>query len=207
MTRHSSPHNQVSVPVLDRNGSPLTPTRPSRARKMLEQGRAVRCRRHGRFAVRILDRSRENSAVPKMTLGIDPGTRVTGMAVSIRNPKGTKVIHGAEILHRGHRISQAMSARRSHRRNRRSRLRTDGEARGYATLEGGKTRVRAEGRKSVRLREATLPGERERVPVRIRPEPRAEEEIKTEKSQDARPKAQEEGIKTISEQGPACAHR
>ena len=123
MTRHISPNNQVSVPVLDKGGKPLAPTRPSRARHLLKQRRAVKCRKHGRFAIKILDRATEDCTVPETILGIDPGTRRTGMAVTVQTKNGAKVISGTEIHHRGQRISSAMITRHSHRRNRRSRLR------------------------------------------------------------------------------------
>ena len=123
MTRHISPHNQTTVPVLDRDGAPMAPTRPSRARRWLETGRAVRCWKHGRFAVQIVNRSATQSVVPEMALGIDPGARKTGMAATIQNQEGSKVVAAVEIHHRGHRITSAMSTRRTLRRNRRGRLR------------------------------------------------------------------------------------
>ena len=123
MTRHISPHNQTSVPVLDKGGAPLAPTRPSRARRWIESGRAVRRWKHGRFAVQLLNRSADQSVTPEMALGIDPGARNTGMTVTVQNQEGSKVVAALEIQHRGHRISSAMSTRRTLRRNRRGRLR------------------------------------------------------------------------------------
>ena len=123
MTRHISPHNQTTVPVLDRNGAPLAPTRPSRARRWLEAGKAVRCRKHGRFAVQLVNHQADDCTVPEMTLGIDPGVRRTGMAVTLQNQEGSKVVAAVEIHHRGGQITQAMTKRRSLRNNRRGRLR------------------------------------------------------------------------------------
>ena len=123
MTRHISPHNQTTVPVLDRDGAPLAPTRPSRARRWLETSKAVRCRKHGRFAVQLVNHQADDCTVPKMTLGIDPGVQRTGMAVTIQNQEGSKVVAAVEIHHRGGQITQAMTKRRSHRNNRRGRLR------------------------------------------------------------------------------------
>ena len=122
MSRHISPHNQTTVPVLDRDGAPLAPTRPSRARRWLETGKAVRCRKHGRFAVQLLNHQVEDCTVPEMTLGIDPGTRKTGMAVTIQNQEGSKVVAAVEIHHRGSQITSAMTTRRTLRNNRRGRL-------------------------------------------------------------------------------------
>ena len=123
MTRHISPHNQTSVPVLDRDGAPPAPTRPSRSRRWLETGKAVRCWKHGRFAVQLVNHQADDCTVPEMNLGIDPGTRKTGMAVTLQNQEGSKVVAAVEIHHRGQRITSAMTTRRSHRNNRRGRLR------------------------------------------------------------------------------------
>ncbi len=123
LARHISPHNQTSVPVLDKDGIPVAPTRPSRARRLLDQGRAAKTWKHGRFAIRLSDISKADCSVPDVTLGIDPGARTTGMAVTVTTPDGEKIVHGCQVRHRGHRISQAMLSRRSYRRNRRSRIR------------------------------------------------------------------------------------
>ncbi len=123
MTRHSSPHNQTTIPVLDRDGMPTSPTRPSRARRWLESGKAVKCWKHGRFAVRLKSLKVENCHAPDLTLNINPGTRRTGMTVMLRNQEETRVIAACELRHRGVNISQAMASRRTHRKNRRGRLR------------------------------------------------------------------------------------
>lgn len=67
MTRHISPHNQISVPVLDPNGTPLASTRPSRARNWLESGKARKRWFHGRFAVQLKDTKSEDCAIPDLT--------------------------------------------------------------------------------------------------------------------------------------------
>ena len=123
MTRHISPHNQTTVPVLDKGGTPLAPTRPSRARRWLEAGKAVRCWKHGRFAVQLVNHQADDCTVPEMNLGIDPGTRKTGMAVTLQTQDGSKVVAAVEIHHRGSQVTQAMTKRSSLRNNRRGRLR------------------------------------------------------------------------------------
>ena len=123
MTRHISPNNQTTVPVLDQDGNPLTPTRPSRARRWLETGKAIKCWTHGRFAVKLLNIQASQCTVPETTLNINPGARNSGLTVTVQTQDGAKVVSANELHHRGHRISQAMISRRSHRTNRRGRLR------------------------------------------------------------------------------------
>ena len=124
MTRHLSLHNLIAVPVLDCNGNPLAPTRPSRARRWLESGRAVKVWRNQHFAIQLLDTDVQDCTIPDMALNIDPGYRTTGIAIVIVKPEASvQVIAGYELPHRGKYIVAQMLSRRSHRRNRRSRLR------------------------------------------------------------------------------------
>ena len=123
MTRHISPNNQTTIPVLDEDGTPLAPTRPSRARRWLETGKAVKCWTRGRFAVKLLNKQADQCVIPEITLNIDPGTRKTGITITIETQEGAKVVSANELHHRGHKISKAMTARRAHRTNRRGRLR------------------------------------------------------------------------------------
>ena len=129
MTRHLSPLNQITVPVLDCDGRPLAPTRPSRARRWLESGRAVKVWRNQHFAVQLLNIDAEACAVPNMTLNVDPGYLATGIAIVIVKPEASvQVVGGYELRHRGKYIVAQMLSRRSHRRNRRSRLRRTASA-------------------------------------------------------------------------------
>ena len=123
MTRQLSPFNQRTVPVIDRDGILLTPTRPSRARRWIETGKARKAWVHGHFAVQLSEEY-EDAYTPEMHLGINPGSRTTGMAVVIQEEaRPATVAAGIELKHQGHTISQKMHTRSSHRRNRRSRLR------------------------------------------------------------------------------------
>ena len=76
------PENQPRVPVISSDGFPLIPCRPKRARTLLEQGKAIKTWVKGNFAIRMIDRTRAESNVPEMTLGITPGSKVTGFAVT-----------------------------------------------------------------------------------------------------------------------------
>ena len=124
MTRHLSPNNQISVPVLDQNGLPISPTRPSRARRWLESGRAVKVWKHGQFAIQLTDLNAENSVTPEISININPGDRTSGIAVMLNTPEGNaKVVGAYEIRHRGQDIKRAMLKRTSHREKRRGRIR------------------------------------------------------------------------------------
>ena len=119
------PENQPRVPVISSDGFPLIPCRPKRARILLEQGKAIKTWVKGNFAIRMADRTRAESNVPEMTLGITPGSKVTGFAVTEdqEQTQERRVVQVMELEHVGHTISLKLRKRASHRRNRRSRLR------------------------------------------------------------------------------------
>ena len=121
----TDPTNQNTVPVLDRDGSPLMPTRPSRARRLMRQGRVVKHWTKGTFCIRMLglDADDENIEVDGVELNIDPGAGATGLAVTSETPDGRRAHALIELRHRGSRIRNRMDRRRSLRRNRRGRLR------------------------------------------------------------------------------------
>ena len=128
MARHMSPNNQTSVPVLDQRGAPLSPTRPSRARTWLESGRAVKKWKNGHFAVQLTggttETNTEGNTPANTSLNINPGTAETGVAIVLNKPDGSaQVIAAYELHHRGRTITQRMTARSVHRRNRRGRIR------------------------------------------------------------------------------------
>ncbi|WP_026127443.1 RRXRR domain-containing protein, partial [Nocardiopsis lucentensis] len=66
--------------VLDEHGTPLQPCPPARARKLLAKGRAVVHRRTP-FTIRLKDRVAADSRIDGVEIGIDPGSRHTGIAV------------------------------------------------------------------------------------------------------------------------------
>ena len=73
------PTNRNTVPVLDSDGSPLMPTRPSRARRLMRQGRAERRWVKGTFCIRMLDvRADEDGVeIDGVELNIDPGAQAS----------------------------------------------------------------------------------------------------------------------------------
>ena len=104
--------------VLDKNKRPLDPCHPARARKLLTKGRAAVFRRFP-FTIILKDRLLEDSIVHEHRVKIDPGSKVTGLAV-IQEEAG-RVVFAAEIEHRGDRIKLAMVDRKMYRRTRRAR--------------------------------------------------------------------------------------
>ncbi|MFZ3499455.1 RNA-guided endonuclease IscB [Streptomyces sp. 5.8] len=109
-----------AVFVLDRHGSPLQPTSSARARKLLRQGRAV-VARHTPFVIRLKDRTVSGSQVDGVELGIDPGSKHTGIAVFTAKDGERRGLYAVELAHRGSMIRDKLTARAAHRRGRRTR--------------------------------------------------------------------------------------
>ncbi|WP_406416553.1 RNA-guided endonuclease IscB [Streptomyces sp. NBC_01614] len=110
--------------VLDKHQQPLMPCSPARARRLLRQGRAV-VHRHTPFVIRLKDRTAATSEVTGVELGVDPGSRFTGIAL-FRAVSGTSETarHGLfaiELAHRGGPISDRLMSRATLRRTRRQR--------------------------------------------------------------------------------------
>src|SRR5437870_5373747 len=69
-----------SVFVLNVDGTPLTPTTPARARKLLRAGAAKKIwSKFGTFGIQM--RLRTRSETPLTTLGVDHGTKFEGHVV------------------------------------------------------------------------------------------------------------------------------
>ncbi|MEV5830243.1 RRXRR domain-containing protein [Spirillospora sp. NPDC052242] len=90
---------QPAVFVLDKDGRPLQPTTPPRARKLLRSGRAA-VARHTPFVIRIRDRTVRESRVDGVEIGIDPGSRHTGMAVFTSRQGERRARFGVGLDHR-----------------------------------------------------------------------------------------------------------
>ncbi|MFZ3493824.1 RNA-guided endonuclease IscB [Streptomyces sp. 5.8] len=106
--------------VLDKHGTPLQPTGPARARKLLKQGRAV-VARHTPFVIRLKDRTVCASQVDGVELGIDPGSKHTGIAVFTAKDGERRGLYAVELTHRGSAIRDKLTARAAYRRGRRTR--------------------------------------------------------------------------------------
>ena len=123
--RSTDPTNTNTVAVLDADGRPLMPTRPSRARRLMRDGRAENTWVKGMFAIRMkdVDAGDPDVVVDGVEVNVDPGASATGIAV-VSERDGTRHAHAlVELRHRGNRVRNKLIRRRSFRRNRRGRLR------------------------------------------------------------------------------------
>jgi len=100
--------------VLDTNHKPLTPCKPSLARKLLKVGKAKVFRL---YPFTIILRKEVTEDPRPMILKIDPGSKVTGLAILL----GYDLIWVAQLTHRSQAIKASLDSRRSRRRGRRSR--------------------------------------------------------------------------------------
>jgi 5-methylcytosine-specific restriction endonuclease McrA len=103
------------VLVLDTDKRPLDPVHPGVARHLLNTKKAAVFRRYP-FTI-ILKEACPNVPVQDLELKLDPGSKVTGIAIK----QGNKIIFGAELQHRGQQIKNALLSRRQLRRGRRNR--------------------------------------------------------------------------------------
>lgn len=104
--------------VVDRNKQPLMPCHPARARELLRKGKAAVYRR---YPFTLILTEREGGEVQPTQVKIDPGSRTTGIVVVVDGKRGPKIVFGAELMHRGHTVKEALDSRRAQRRSRRAR--------------------------------------------------------------------------------------
>lgn len=104
--------------VCDTRRRPLMPCHPARARELLNKGKAAVLKRYP-FTI-VLKYEVEPDPQP-MELKIDPGSKVTGMALVAIGERGHRCIYGLNLTHRGRAISDKLTRRAILRRNRRNR--------------------------------------------------------------------------------------
>lgn len=102
--------------VVDTNKKPCNPVHPGWARKLLSEKRAAVLKRHP-FTI-VLKSSIEEPKSNPLRLKVDPGSRVTGVAIT---DDTNTVVFAAEIEHRGTWIKKKLDQRRGVRRSRRNR--------------------------------------------------------------------------------------
>jgi hypothetical protein len=124
----------IRVPVLDQNGKPIMPTKPSRARRWLKEGKAQVVHNNlNIFCIQLLVEP-SGSEQQAIALGLDPGKKFTGVGVQSAKftlfmahlillfPDITKKMSGRMILQRarrGRRINRKVSfSQRAHRQKR-----------------------------------------------------------------------------------------
>ena len=115
--------DQNYIPVLTRNGRPLAPCHPNRARSLVKAGKA---RFQYRRGIRCIILNRTNipkvKTSSKVEIRIDPGSRTTGIAITKDNRDGSRnSLIGIEIHHQGKAITRRLTKRGQRRRNRRYR--------------------------------------------------------------------------------------
>jgi 5-methylcytosine-specific restriction endonuclease McrA len=108
----------TQVFVLSKIKTPLMPCTPARARELLSKQRAV-VHQLVPFTIRLKDRI--DGVVQSISLGIDPGSKTTGLALGREVDSTLHPLFLAELTHRGPQISAALFQRKLYRRNRRSR--------------------------------------------------------------------------------------
>ena len=107
--------------VLGTNRVPLAPCHPARARELLRKGKAAVFRMYP-FTL-ILKRNIPQSQTGRetLTVKIDPGSRTTGLAITLRGKYSIKCVFGLNLVHRGISVVGKLISRSQQRRGRRSR--------------------------------------------------------------------------------------
>lgn len=118
--RKGSPKGEFQmVFVLDKHKKPLMPCTEKRAKLLLSHSRAV-VHRVAPFTIRLKDRVAEKCELQPLRLKLDPGSKVTGLAVLREEPGKVEAIFLGEIRHKPG-IKAGLDTRRALRRNRRNR--------------------------------------------------------------------------------------
>ena len=107
----------LRVPVITANGIPLMPTKASRARRWIKEGKAVgKFNKTGQFYIQLLKKPSDTNTQP-IALGLDPGKHYSG--IGVQSAKAT-LWTGHLILPFKH-IRERMNNRRMMRLGRRGR--------------------------------------------------------------------------------------
>ncbi|QBQ55860.1 RNA-guided endonuclease IscB [Nitrosococcus wardiae] len=108
-----------SVFILDTDKTPLMPCRPSRARRLLREGKAAVYRMQ---PFTIILKYRVDPSPQPVGFKVDPGSKTTGLALVGNFPQqGRVVLWGANLEHRGQSVRDRLEKRRLLRRGRRGR--------------------------------------------------------------------------------------
>ena len=109
----------TAVFVVDKNGQPLMPTSPKRAR-LLRQAKKAEVFCQNPFTIRLLER--EGGDLQPLELKFDPGSKTTGIALVAKGElRGWFCLAAWELTHRSQQIVDALLSRAQSRRGRRAR--------------------------------------------------------------------------------------
>lgn len=106
------------VLVVSSTNQPLMPCHPARARELLHRKKAAIIRR---YPFTIILKERASGDVQEVILGIDPGSKYTGMSLVGMFKRGPRAIYGLHVKHRGDIIKLKLERRSQCRRRRRSK--------------------------------------------------------------------------------------
>ncbi len=106
------------VLVLSSTKKPLMPCHPARARELLDKGKAAVFRR---YPFTIILKHRADGGVDPTVVKIDPGSKTTGIALTVKGKRGERYVMGIHLEHRGYLIKKNLASRAASRRNRRNR--------------------------------------------------------------------------------------
>ena len=112
------------VSILDTHKNVCEPCHPAVARRLLRKGEASVYKRYP-FTI-MLKRAVSSSQTTDYTLSIDPGSKVTGMAIT---DSENHIVALFELHHRGAAVKKGLSTRAGYRRSRRTRKCRHREAR------------------------------------------------------------------------------
>lgn len=104
--------------VLDKLKSPLMPCHPARARELLKKNKAAVYRLN---PFTIILKERDGGVVQPVELKLDPGSRVSGIALVAEFESALALIWAANLHHRGLAVKVKLEKRRAIRRGRRFR--------------------------------------------------------------------------------------
>lgn len=104
--------------VLDIDKRPLMPCRPSRAKRLLKDGKAAVFRR---YPFTIILKAPTGKNLQPVAFKIDPGSGTTGIALVADFKNGKEVVWAAEISHRAQIVRKRMLQRKALRNARRIR--------------------------------------------------------------------------------------
>ena len=108
---------QKRVPVTDKYGNPLMPTKPSRARRMVRDGKAVgKFNKLGIYYIQLVD-DPSNTKKQDISVGLDPGKFYSGIGLVSKN----FTLFTAHLFLPFETVKKRMEQRRMMRRGRRGR--------------------------------------------------------------------------------------